>query len=45
MIGASVLGIFLIPLLYVVFQWGREKVHGTGDTAAAEPHPPEPTVT
>ena len=30
MIGASVLGIFLIPLLYVTFQWAREKVHGIG---------------
>ena len=32
MIGASILGIFLIPLLYVTFQWAREKVHGTSDT-------------
>ncbi len=45
MVAAAVLGIFLIPLLYVVFQWGREKVHGTGNTAAAEQHPPDPTVT
>ena len=45
MVAAAVLGIFLIPLLYVVFQWGREKVHGTGNTTAVEPHPPDPTAT
>ncbi|MCA3562594.1 MAG: efflux RND transporter permease subunit [Aestuariivirga sp.] len=28
MIGASVLGIFLIPLLYVTFQWMRETARG-----------------
>ena len=34
MIAASLLGIFLIPTLYVVFQWLREKVRGA---AAAQP--------
>jgi hydrophobe/amphiphile efflux-1 (HAE1) family protein len=29
MIAASFLGIFVIPILYVVFQWMREKVKGT----------------
>jgi hydrophobe/amphiphile efflux-1 (HAE1) family protein len=29
MLSAAILGIFLIPLLYVVFQWTREKVKGT----------------
>ena len=28
MIAASFLGIFLIPVLYVVFQWLREKIKG-----------------
>ena len=28
MLSAAILGIFLIPLLYVVFQWAREKVRG-----------------
>jgi HAE1 family hydrophobic/amphiphilic exporter-1 len=28
MLIASTLGIFLIPMLYVVFQWSREKFHG-----------------
>jgi hypothetical protein len=28
MLTASTLGIFLIPMLYVVFQWSREKFHG-----------------
>jgi multidrug efflux pump subunit AcrB len=30
MLAAAIIGIFLIPLLYVVFQWAREKVKGTG---------------
>jgi hydrophobe/amphiphile efflux-1 (HAE1) family protein len=30
MLAAAILGIFLIPLLYVVFQWTREKVKGSG---------------
>jgi hypothetical protein len=29
MLAASLIGIFLIPLLYVVFQWLREKVKGS----------------
>ena len=32
MIAASFLGIFLIPVLYVVFQWLREKIKGTTET-------------
>ena len=39
MIGASVLGIFLIPLLYVTFQWAREKVHGIGAQKAEDVTP------
>jgi hypothetical protein len=35
-------GIFLIPMLYVVMQWFREKVHGTAASPAAprdgQPH-------
>ncbi len=31
MLIASTLGIFLIPMLYVTFQWLREKFHGTAD--------------
>ncbi len=30
MIAASVFGIFVIPMLYVVFQWMRERVSGPG---------------
>jgi HAE1 family hydrophobic/amphiphilic exporter-1 len=33
MLAASVLGIFLIPMLYVVFQRGREWFHGLGKKA------------
>ncbi|MBK1648686.1 efflux RND transporter permease subunit [Rhabdochromatium marinum] len=35
MLAASVLGIFLIPMLYVVFQRGREWFHGLGKKDAA----------
>ena len=35
MLVASTLGIFLIPMLYVVFQWLREKVHGTAEGSDA----------
>ncbi len=34
MLAAAILGIFLIPLLYVVFQWTREKVKGSGGEKA-----------
>jgi multidrug efflux pump subunit AcrB len=36
MIAASVIGIFLIPVLYVVFQHLREKFHGMRDRVPAE---------
>jgi hypothetical protein len=33
-------GIFLIPMLYVVMQWFREKVHGTAQAkATGDPAP------
>ena len=38
MLGAAIIGIFLIPLLYVVFQWAREKVKGQGGTAHPDGH-------
>jgi hypothetical protein len=34
MVSAAVLGIFLIPVLYVIVQWLREKVKRTPPTAA-----------
>jgi len=36
MLAASMLGVFLIPMLYVVFQRFRELVHGTPPAAAAD---------
>ena len=43
MLAAAIIGIFLIPLLYVVFQWMREKVKGTStEKAKPEPHAPAP---
>jgi multidrug efflux pump subunit AcrB len=35
MLAAAFVGIFLIPLLYVVFQWLREKVKGTSETGTS----------
>jgi hypothetical protein len=35
MLGATLIGIFFIPTLYVVFQSAREKMKGT---AAVQPH-------
>ena len=37
MLAASIFGIFVIPMLYVVFQWMREKTAGSGDPLAGEP--------
>jgi hydrophobe/amphiphile efflux-1 (HAE1) family protein len=34
MLAASALGIFVIPGLYVSFQWAREKIKGTGKVKA-----------
>ena len=36
MLAASLVGIFLIPMLYVVMQWIREKVHGTQEIKTGE---------
>ena len=38
MIAAAVVGIFLIPLLYVVFQWMREKAKGIKPAAPTKDH-------
>ena len=38
MLAASTLAVFLIPMLYVVFQWLRERFHGT----QVEPRPGNP---
>jgi multidrug efflux pump subunit AcrB len=38
MIFAAVFGVFIIPMLYVVFQWMREKVHGTLEPQPAPGH-------
>jgi Cu/Ag efflux pump CusA len=37
MLAASLVGIFLIPMLYVVFEWLREKVHGRSPLAPTQP--------
>ena len=36
MLAAALVGIFLIPMLYVVFQWMREKVKGKPRAPAAD---------
>lgn len=42
MIASSLIGIFLIPPLYVVFQWLREKIKGDGKKKTVTLPPPEP---
>jgi multidrug efflux pump subunit AcrB len=42
MLGATFVGIFFIPMLYVAFQGLREKVKGTGKAAPAPTAPPVP---
>jgi hydrophobe/amphiphile efflux-1 (HAE1) family protein len=44
MIFASAFGIFMIPVLYVIFQWLREKLKGLG-RKKAEPPKSEPAAT
>ncbi|HVR65749.1 MAG TPA: multidrug efflux RND transporter permease subunit [Verrucomicrobiae bacterium] len=44
MIFASAFGIFMIPVLYVIFQWLREKLKGLGKKTA-EPPKGEPAAT
>jgi HAE1 family hydrophobic/amphiphilic exporter-1 len=39
MLAAALLGVFLIPMLYVVFQWLRERV-SRGPAPATAPAPP-----
>ena len=39
MIAASFFGIFVIPTLYVVFQWLRERVSRSPHPVAANPTP------
>jgi multidrug efflux pump subunit AcrB len=40
MLAASIFGIFMIPMLYVVFQGGRERIKGWFRRAPAAPHAP-----
>ena len=39
---ASIFGVFVIPMLYVVFQWMREKVSRAPEPAPAPGHGPAP---
>ena len=49
MLAAALIGVFVIPMLYVVFQWLRERTGWRpkaeaaplGPAAAAQPHPAE----
>jgi hydrophobe/amphiphile efflux-1 (HAE1) family protein len=47
MLGASSIGIFLVPMLYVTFQQFRERLKGRFDGSGKEPAPPAtlPTTT
>ena len=42
MLAASIFGIFVIPMLYVVFQWMRERVSGSKPAPAIKPAAPQP---
>jgi HAE1 family hydrophobic/amphiphilic exporter-1 len=39
MIASAIFGVFVIPMLYVVFQWLRERVGGGPKVAPTEPAP------
>jgi hydrophobe/amphiphile efflux-1 (HAE1) family protein len=42
MLGAAIVGIFFIPVLYVIFQWLREQVRGGGSASAPATVPAAP---
>jgi HAE1 family hydrophobic/amphiphilic exporter-1 len=44
MIFASVFGIFMIPVLYVIFQWLREKIKGQPTKKVETPPPAAPAA-
>jgi hypothetical protein len=37
MLAAATVGVFFIPVLYVIFQWLRERVGGGGTASAPAP--------
>ncbi len=41
MIGAALVGVFVIPALYVTFQWARERIKGQHRPPPTEPAPAE----
>jgi multidrug efflux pump subunit AcrB len=44
MLAASIVGIFFIPVLYVIFQWLRETIKGlAGKPASGAPGPAHPS--
>jgi hypothetical protein len=46
MLAASSIGIFLVPMLYVIFQQLRERIKLRFGGSGAKPHPPaSPPVT
>jgi hydrophobe/amphiphile efflux-1 (HAE1) family protein len=45
MLSAAIIGIFLIPLLYVIFQWLREKGKALAGGKREHAHPPPPADT
>jgi multidrug efflux pump subunit AcrB len=40
MVAASIIGIFFIPVLYVIFQWLRETIKGWGGGTMSKKSPP-----
>jgi hypothetical protein len=39
MLAAAIVGVFFIPVLYVIFQWLRERVKGAGGVGGASSAP------
>jgi hydrophobe/amphiphile efflux-1 (HAE1) family protein len=44
MLAASIVGIFFIPVLYVIFQWLRETIKGWGGKSISDPPGPAPAA-
>jgi multidrug efflux pump len=44
MLAASIVGIFFIPVLYVIFQWLRETIKGWGGKSNSDPPGPAPAA-
>jgi hypothetical protein len=44
MLAAAIVGVFFIPLLYVIFQWLRERIKDVGGQTRAPMPAPAPSA-